>query len=127
MRQVEPSFLVFNTQGYVAAVHSDGSLIGPTSLYPGYTMPAKGNEQILVFAVGFGLPTTALVPGSSTQFGPLPQRQSPPSPQCFIGTTLATVAAATLISPGLYQFNLVVPNNAAHGDNLMPSPTSSRC
>ena len=119
MRQVEPSLLVFNTQGYVAAVHPDGTLLGPTSLYPGSTTPAKGNETILVFAVGFGLPTTTLVPGSSTQFGPLPRSQNPPSPQCFIGTSTATVAAATLISPGLYQFNLVVPGNAPRGDNLI--------
>jgi uncharacterized protein (TIGR03437 family) len=119
MRQAEPSFLVFNTQGYVAAVHADGSLIGPTSLYPGLTTPARGGETILAFAVGFGLPTTTLVPGSSTQFGPLPQAQNPPSPQCVIGTTPATVAAATLISPGLYQFNVVVPSSAPRGDNLI--------
>jgi hypothetical protein len=83
------------------------------------TTPAKGGETILAFAVGCGLPTTALVPGSSTQLGPLPQTQNPPSTQCFIGMTPAGVAAATLISPGLYQFNLVVPSNASHGDNLI--------
>ena len=119
MTPAEPSFLIFNTQGYVAAVHADGTLIGPTSLYPGYTTPAKVGETILAFAVGFGLPITSLVQGSSTQFGPLPRSQSPPSPQCLIGTIQANIDAATLISPGLYQFNLVVPQNTPPGDNLI--------
>ncbi len=119
MNAAEPSFLIFNTQGYIAAVHADGSLIGPLSLYPGSSTPAKAGETILAFAVGFGLPTTPLVQGSSTQFGPLPRSSSPPSPQCFIGAIQANIAGATLISPGLYQFNLVVPVNAAHGDNVV--------
>jgi hypothetical protein len=29
------------------------------------------------------------------------------------------VTAATLIGPGLYQFNVVVPSNALLGDNLV--------
>jgi len=125
MNTAEPSFLIFNTQGYVAAVHPDGSLIGPTSLYPGFSTPAKAGETILAFAVGFGLPTTPLVQGSSTQIGPLPTSpnpqnpQGPTSPQCFLGTIQAKIAAATLILPGLYQFNLVVPQNAPSGDNLI--------
>jgi uncharacterized protein (TIGR03437 family) len=126
MRPVEPSFLVFTSRGYVAAVHANSSLIGPTSLYPGFTTPAKAGETILVFGVGFGLPTTAVVPGSSTQFGPLPQTQNPTSPQCFIGVAPATVSAATLISPGLYQFNVVIPNNAQSGDNLIYCSYSPR-
>ena len=118
MNPAEPSFLIFNTQGYVAAVHADGTLIGPTSLYPGSSTPAKRGETILTFAVGFGLPTTPLVQGSSTQFGALPTSRSPPSPQCFIGTTQAD-ASATLITPGLYQFNLLVPQSTPPGDNLV--------
>lgn len=119
MTQVEPSFLIFNTLGYVAAVHANGTLIGPTTLYPGASTPAKIGETILVYAVGFGLPTTTLVQGSSTQFGPLPVSTAPRSPVCFLGTVEATVSAATLISPGLYQFNLIIPATAAHGDNLI--------
>jgi hypothetical protein len=35
-----PSFFVFNGGPYVAAVHANGSLIGPATLYPGSTTPA---------------------------------------------------------------------------------------
>ena len=119
MRTVEPSLLVISAMGYVAAVHADGGLIGPASLFPGFSTPSKAGEPILVFAVGFGLPTTPLVPGSAMQFGPLPQLQNPPSPQCFIGSLPVTISAATLIGPGLYQFNLTVPTNAPSGDNLI--------
>ncbi len=118
MNQAEPSFLVFNTLGYVAAVHANGNLIGPTTLYPGASTPATLGEQILVFAVGFGLPTTTLVQGSSTQFGPIATSTNPRSPVCFLGSMEATVTAVTLISPGLYQFNITVPANAVRGDNL---------
>ncbi len=119
MQQVQPALLTIGAQGHVAAVHVDGSLVGPASLYPGFTTPARRGETILVFAVGFGLPTTPLVQGSATQFGPIPQTQNPQSPTCTIGTAPTTVAAATLISPGLYQFNIVVPSNALVGDNLV--------
>jgi uncharacterized protein (TIGR03437 family) len=38
-------------------------------------------------------------------------------PSCKIGGNPATVGFAGLISPGLYQFNMMVPSTAANGDN----------
>src|SRR5580692_7885196 len=35
------SLFVLNGGPYIAAVHADGSLIGPTTLYPGSSTPAK--------------------------------------------------------------------------------------
>jgi uncharacterized protein (TIGR03437 family) len=46
-----------------------------------------------------------------TQSGGLP---TPPAVK--IGGAAATVAFAGLISPGLYQFNVVVPTTATNGD-----------
>jgi uncharacterized protein (TIGR03437 family) len=43
----------------------------------------------------------------------------PVLPLVQIGTTAATVQSANLISPGLYQFNVVVPLTATNGDNTL--------
>ena len=44
-----PSFFVFNGGPYIAAVHLNGSLIGPTTLYPGYSTPAQPGETIVIY------------------------------------------------------------------------------
>jgi uncharacterized protein (TIGR03437 family) len=111
MQAVAPSFLLFNA-GYIAATHANNSLVGPTTLYPGHTTPAKPGEEIALYAVGFGLPSTALVNGSATQSGSLPVL-----PVCTLGGNAAKLAFAGLISPGLYQLNLKIPAAAANGDN----------
>jgi hypothetical protein len=41
--------LVFNGGPYVAAVHANGSPVGPTTLYPGAT-PAKPGEVVVLYA-----------------------------------------------------------------------------
>src|SRR4029077_4069432 len=101
LKTIVPSFFLFNSQGYVAATHANFSLIGPTTLYPGASTPAKPNEPIVVYAAGLGLPSTPLTSGSSAQTGSLV-----PLPICKIGTSNAGVVFAGLISPGLYQLNL---------------------
>ncbi len=114
MKAIAPAFLLFNAAGYAAATHADGSLLGPASLYPGLSTPATPNETIVVYGVGFGLPATTLVNGSSTQTGALPS-----NPVCQIGGSNAGVVFAGLTSPGLYQFNLTVPAPAKSGDNAL--------
>ncbi len=111
--QIQPSFLLFSARGDVVAVHLDGSLVGPVTLYPGASTPAKAGETVLLFPIGFGLPSTPVVNGSATQSGPLPG-----TVLCFVGTKLATVPGA-IISPGLTQLNLVIPAGTPTGDNLI--------
>jgi uncharacterized protein (TIGR03437 family) len=111
MKSVAPTFLLFNAAGPVVATHADYHLLGATTLYPGYTTPAKPGETVLIYAIGFGMPVNALINGSSSQSGLLPS-----VPVCQVGGLTATVAAA-LISPGLYQLNLTVPSGARSGDN----------
>ena len=60
------------------------------------------------------MPLTALVNGASAQSGALPAL-----PAIQIGGLPATVSFAGLISPGLYQLNVIVPATAANGDNLL--------
>lgn len=106
-----PSILRFSARGDAVATHADGSLLGPTALYPGLSTPGRRGETISVWTIGFGLPTGPLVQGSSTQTGVLPF-----TPACFLGGEPADVVAA-LVTPGLYQLNVTIPNGAAAGDN----------
>ncbi len=106
-----PSFFVFNGGPYIAATHADGSYIGPTSLYPGLTTPAKPKETIVIYANGFGPTSSPVMSGSVSQSGTL----SPP-PVITIGGVSATVAFAGLVAPGEFQFNVVVPSSLANGD-----------
>lgn len=109
---VSPSFFVNGGGHYVIALHADGTLIGPPTLYPGLSTPAQRGETILLFANGFGAVSPAVVSGSEQQSGSLPTL-----PQLTIGGTAAQVQFAGLISPGLYQFNVVVPDSASSGDS----------
>jgi uncharacterized protein (TIGR03437 family) len=106
-----PTLLLFSSRGDAVATHADGSLVGPANLFPGASTPAGRGETISLWGVGFGLPTTPLVDGSSTQRGALPT-----TPACFLGGAAVQVAAA-LVSPGLSQFNVTVSENAFAGDN----------
>ncbi|MGI8991641.1 MAG: DUF4185 domain-containing protein [Bryobacteraceae bacterium] len=99
---VSPSFFIFNGGAYVAAEHASGALLGPASLFPGLTSPAKPGETAVLYANGFG---------STAQGGTL----SPP-PVVKIGGVTATVTFAGLVAPGQFQFNVVVPASLADGD-----------
>jgi uncharacterized protein (TIGR03437 family) len=110
-KAASPSFFVFNGGPYVAAVHANGSLIGPTSLYPGSTTPAKPGETVLLYANGFGPTNVPVTSGSIAQSGTLA-----PLPVIKIGGVAATVQFAGLVAVGEYQFNVVVPTSLANGD-----------
>ena len=111
-----PSFPLVGSTNYVVATHADYSLVGPTALsVPGYTFtPARKGETIILYAFGLGLPAGALVNGSSIQSSPLQL-----FPQVQMGGAPAAVTYAGVISPGLYQLNVTIPNNAPVGDNRL--------
>ena len=106
-----PSFFVFNGGPYVAATHRDGSLIGPDTLYPGATTPAKPGETIMMYANGFGPTSSPVQSGSATQSGTLS-----PLPVISIGGKMAVVSFAGLVAPGEFQFNVILPASLATGD-----------
>jgi uncharacterized protein (TIGR03437 family) len=108
---VSPSFFVFNGGPYVAAVHLNGSLIGPTTLYPGASAPAKPGETVVIFANGFGPTSVPVVSGEDTQSGTLS-----PLPVIQIGGVQATVLFAGLVAPGEFQFNVTIPAPLGDGD-----------
>ena len=106
-----PSFFVFNGGPYVVATHAGGALIGPTTLYPTLTTPAKPGEIVVIYGNGFGPTSTPVISGSATQSGSLS-----PLPVIKIGGIAATVQFAGLVAVGQYQFNVVVPSSLANGD-----------
>jgi uncharacterized protein (TIGR03437 family) len=110
---LSPSFFILSDNQHVAAVHLDGTLVGPSSFsVPGYTFsPAKPGETISIYGNGFGPTSTTIVSGSITQSGSLS-----PVPVVKIGGTAATIQFAGLVSPGLFQFNTVVPMGLSDGD-----------
>jgi uncharacterized protein (TIGR03437 family) len=116
LQTVAPGFVRFGDGTHIAAEHADFSLLGPAPMsVPGYTFtPATPGETILLYGDGFGLPVSTLTVGSAVQTGALPTL-----PQVTIGGTTATVRYAGVISPGLYQINVVVPSTSANGDNAV--------
>ena len=104
---LSPSFFVFGGGPNVAAVHASGALIGPASLYPGSTTPAKPGETILLYANGFGPTAVPVTSGGLVQSGNLS-----PLPVVKIGGVTATVSFAGLVAAGEFQFNVVVPQVA---------------
>jgi uncharacterized protein (TIGR03437 family) len=110
---VSNAFFVFDGT-HATSIHADGSLLGPASLYPGYTTPARPNETIILYGNGLGTTADPIVSGSPTQSGALPS-----SPVVRIGGIAASVQFAGLVSPGLYQLNVVVPDGVPNGDNAL--------
>jgi uncharacterized protein (TIGR03437 family) len=111
-QQYSPSFFIFGAGPYVVGTHTNGSLLGPASLYPGLSTPAVPGEVVVLYANGFGPVSPPVVAGSNAQSGSLSAL-----PVVQIGGVQASVQFAGLVSPGLFQFNVVVPSTAANGDN----------
>jgi uncharacterized protein (TIGR03437 family) len=112
---ISPALFTMGTGGkYVAAVHLDGTPVGPPGLFgPAVTTrPAELGEIISIFGTGFG-PTVPPTPTSEVvaQAAPLAT-----TPTAHVGNAVAPVLFAGLVSSGLYQFNVQIPSVSATGD-----------
>jgi len=107
-----PALFAFPQQGYryAAAVHNaDGSLVGPVGLIPGVAVtPARPGEWVQLYGTGFG-PTNPPVPAGVLLAQPATLAGFPAELQVRIGGLNAEVYWAGLVSPGLYQFNVRIP------------------
>src|SRR5471030_7136 len=104
--QFAPAFFTFGG-AFVAARHADFSVVGAANLLPGVvTQPAKPGETILLYGTGFG-PTNP--PLSTAQLVTTAQPLAN-AVQISIGGATAVVTFGGLVAPGLYQFNVTVPN-----------------
>jgi uncharacterized protein (TIGR03437 family) len=99
-----PSLFLF-TPRYPAAVHANGVYLGPANLLSGVvTQPAQPGEVILLYGTGFGAADPAVAAGQL-----LTNAASPAQP---VTATVGGVPAEVhgyLVYPGVYQFNLTVP------------------
>jgi uncharacterized protein (TIGR03437 family) len=107
-QKLAPAFFTYpsGTTSYVAAVHQDGTLVGPAG--PS-SRPAVPGEVIEIYGTGFG----ATNPASPTsQLISQPEPLSLPATVTIAGVN-AQVQWAGIVSSGLYQFNVQIPNVAA--------------
>jgi uncharacterized protein (TIGR03437 family) len=105
-----PAMFQFPGTKYAIGVHADGSaLAGPALVQLGFSgTAAHVGEIIVLFGTGFG----ATLPASAA-LDPVTGLHPLAHPEEFslrIGGVDAVVQYAGLITPGLYQFNVVVPN-----------------
>lgn len=109
---VAPSFFLFNSDKYIAATHANGSLIGPTTLFPNASTPAVAGETIVLYGNGFGATNPAATAGEVL---PAPAMLAT-MPTILFNGIAATIQYAGMTATGLYQFNVVVPTSLPEGD-----------
>jgi len=110
------------TPPYPAAVQPDGTYVGPPNVVSGVaTQPASPGEVILLFGTGFG-PTNPTVAAGQVAGSPVQPAQAVTA---TVGGVPASVVAY-LIYPGVYQFNVTVPNVPAGDAPLVLSVAGSR-
>lgn len=110
----------FSWGKYVVATHADYTLVGPASLFPGQSTPAKPGETIVLWGNGFGETSNPVVPGAPTQTGKLPTL-----PIVRIAGQQAMVSFAGLVSDGLYQINVTLPAGTPAGDQSIVATYSN--
>lgn len=91
---------------YIAATHANFSVAAPANFISASvpSTPATAGETIVLFGTGFGPATTG-------------QAALPVPPTIVIDGFNANVVFAGMISPGLYQFNVVVPAAITRGQD----------
>ena len=134
LNALSPAFFTFDG-AYLAATHADNGLLGKAGLFasaPTATTPAKPGETIILYGTGFGATNPAITAGQLTD----KLASLSVQPVITIGGVEAAVAFAGLVPPyaGLYQFNVVVPDSLANGDQPVvariggaSSLTSNKC
>jgi uncharacterized protein (TIGR03437 family) len=108
-----PAFFLWGGK-YAVATRQDYSYIGPTTLFPGATTPAKPGEVVILWGTGFGA-TTPAVPAGVQVTG---AAYLAFAPSVTVGGITAQVLGAALAPgvAGLYQIAITVPATVPDGD-----------
>jgi len=115
LQPLAPGLFLFDRENrrYAAAQHAAGyGLVGKPGLYPGSTTPAKPGEMVVFYGTGFG-PTNPPLPAGRVITQPAPLANPV---RVTIGGVPAYVGWAGLSAPGLYQFNVKIPEALPDGD-----------
>lgn len=115
-QRLSPAFFAYQsgTTSYVAAVHLDGTLVGPAG--PS-SRPAVPGEVVEIYGTGFG-PTNPASPTAQLVSQPAPLNLPA---TVTIGGVDAQVQFAGLVSSGLYQLNVQIPNVGAGDQPIQTS------
>jgi uncharacterized protein (TIGR03437 family) len=94
---------------YVAAIHADGTYVGPVGLLgeSAKTRPASPGEVVSIFGTGFG-PTNPPT-GAGVILSGASVLDFPDQLEIRVGGQVANVQFAGLTGAGLYQFNVAIP------------------
>ena len=111
-RRLAPAMFLLGSQR-VAALNLDGSIVAPTEAFAG-SHPAKPGDYVAIYLTGLG-PTDPPIPAGKMLPAPAPTT-NPVS--VTVSGKPARVTFAGLVTPGLYQVNIVVPD-VPDGDNLV--------
>jgi uncharacterized protein (TIGR03118 family) len=120
MQATAPAFFI-SKSNYAAALHTNNTIVGPTTLFANNSTPAAPGETIEIFATGFG-------PGST----PIPDGQTITTAIPITGVTVtvggasASVTFAALVMPGLYQLNVTIPTSTPNGDAALSAAIGSQ-
>lgn len=110
-QQYAPALFAFDPQNriYPAAVHPDGTFVGRAGLFgtAATTVPARPGGRISLFGTGFGATNPAADPAIVLS-GAAPLI-TPNNLRILINNVAATIEFAGMVSNGLYQINIVVP------------------
>ncbi len=119
VQEFAPAFFAFDYAGqrYVVAVHADGTLVLPGA-------PARPGEIIVIYGTGFG-PTDPALPADEVFVGAAVLASSA-SPTVRVAGTPARVHFAGLVSAGLYQLNVEVPDVAAGNEPVSVEMNGNR-
>lgn len=112
LQTTAPAFFIAKNN-YIVATHADGTLVGPTTLFPNNSTPAKAGETITLWGTGMGATNPTQEGVAVTTPAPLVT-----APTVTINGTAATVTFAGLTAAGLDQINVMVPT-APSGDNAV--------
>jgi uncharacterized protein (TIGR03437 family) len=104
-----PAFFMFDPEGrkYIAAIHPNGTYLGRPGLFGTavLTRPATPGGTAVLYGTGFG---SVAPPTPTGQLVTLPGQLTAPV-TVWIGGLAAPVGWSGLVSPGLYQINVRVP------------------
>ncbi len=110
MQMTSPAFFI-TKNNYIAALHANNTVVGPTTLYPNNSTPAAPGETIMLFGTGFGQTTTP-IPDGQVVTTAIPMS----GVTVTVGGAPAQVTFQGLVMPGLYQLNVVIPASTPSGD-----------
>ena len=119
IQPVAPAFFTIGTNAaagnlYILAEHSDYSIAAPAALVTGLTStPFKAGETMMLFGTGFG----ATIPNAPVGLLASGLFSVAATPTVTVGGQTATVTSATLIGPGLFQLNVVLPAGLTTGNS----------